>query len=77
MIYVYCVYYYHNDSDFFSVYCVLTLCIVFCVPFVFMYGLFILMVVVGIEFDPSSGVCFIPVTVCDCHTEIKGYLPLT
>jgi len=48
VIYVYCVYYYHNDSDFFSVYCVLSLCILLCVPFVCMYGLFVLIVVLGI-----------------------------
>jgi len=46
VIYVYCVYY----SDFFSVYCVLTLCILLCVPFVFMYGLFVLIVVVDIAY---------------------------
>jgi len=34
----------------FSVYCVLTLCILLCVLFVFTYGLFVLIVLVGIAF---------------------------
>ena len=72
MIYhVYCVYYYHNDSDLFSVYCVIvfmhtTLCAV-CVH------------VRTVLFHCCGGHSVLPVSVssvmvCNCHTEIKGYL---